>query len=79
MSLLLRRPPGHEVYPVKVFYLHSRLLERTAKMGKQTDRGSLTALLVIETQGGNVMYPLTFLPTSFPLPMDKPLFTSWPL
>jgi len=49
MSLLLRRPPGREAYPGDVFYLHSRLLERAAKMNKHNGSGSLTALPVIET------------------------------
>lgn len=50
MSLLLRRPPGREAYPGDVFYLHSRLLERAAKMSDEYGGGSLTALPVIETQ-----------------------------
>lgn len=50
MSLLLRRPPGREAYPGDVFYLHSRLLERAAKMNDDNGGGSLTALPVIETQ-----------------------------
>ena len=50
MSLLLRRPPGREAYPGDVFYLHSRLLERAAKMNDDNKGGSLTALPVIETQ-----------------------------
>lgn len=54
MSLLLRRPPGREAYPGDVFYLHSRLLERAAKMNNKLGGGSLTALPVIETQGGDV-------------------------
>src|SRR5579875_3386752 len=54
MSLLLRRPPGREAYPGDVFYLHSRLLERAAKMSDSTGGGSLTALPVIETQAGDV-------------------------
>jgi F-type H+-transporting ATPase subunit alpha len=54
MSLLLRRPPGREAFPGDVFYLHSRLLERAAKMSDQTGAGSLTALPVIETQAGDV-------------------------
>lgn len=52
MSLLLRRPPGREAYPGDVFYLHSRLLERAAKMNEHHGGGSLTALPVIETQVG---------------------------
>ncbi|MBS1239873.1 MAG: synthase subunit alpha, partial [Proteobacteria bacterium] len=54
MSLLLRRPPGREAYPGDVFYLHSRLLERAAKMNKDNGGGSLTALPIIETQAGDV-------------------------
>ena len=52
MSLLLRRPPGREAYPGDVFYLHSRLLERAAKMNDNHGGGSLTALPIIETQAG---------------------------
>merc|ERR1712115_447434 len=54
MSLLLRRPPGREAYPGDVFYLHSRLLERAAKLSDQLGEGSMTALPIIETQGGDV-------------------------
>src|SRR5437660_5642356 len=54
LSLLLRRPPGREAYPGDVFYLHSRLLERAAKMAKSRGGGSLTALPIIETQAGDV-------------------------
>jgi F-type H+-transporting ATPase subunit alpha len=54
MSLLLRRPPGREAYPGDVFYLHSRLLERAAKLGDDLGAGSMTALPIIETQGGDV-------------------------
>jgi F-type H+-transporting ATPase subunit alpha len=54
MSLLLRRPPGREAYPGDVFYLHSRLLERSAKLNKENGGGSLTALPIIETQAGDV-------------------------
>lgn len=54
MSLLLRRPPGREAYPGDVFYLHSRLLERSAKLNDELGAGSLTALPIIETQGGDV-------------------------
>lgn len=61
MSLLLRRPPGREAYPGDVFYLHSRLLERAAKMNKAMGSGSLTALPVIETQGGDVS---AYIPTN---------------
>ncbi|OXB72729.1 UNVERIFIED_CONTAM: hypothetical protein H355_012070 [Colinus virginianus] len=61
MSLLLRRPPGREAYPGDVFYLHSRLLERAAKMGAASGGGSLTALPVIETQAGDVS---AYIPTN---------------
>ena len=61
MSLLLRRPPGREAYPGDVFYIHSRLLERAAKMGKAAGLGSLTALPVIETQAGDVS---AYIPTN---------------
>jgi F-type H+-transporting ATPase subunit alpha len=61
MSLLLRRPPGREAYPGDVFYLHSRLLERAAKLSDEHGGGSLTALPIIETQGGDVS---AFIPTN---------------
>ena len=61
MSLLLRRPPGREAYPGDVFYLHSRLLERAAKLNDEHGAGSLTALPVIETQGNDVS---AFIPTN---------------
>lgn len=61
MSLLLRRPPGREAYPGDVFYLHSRLLERAAKMNENHGGGSLTALPVIETQAGDVS---AYIPTN---------------
>merc|ERR1711966_641727 len=61
MSLLLRRPPGREAYPGDVFYLHSRLLERAAKMHRDMGGGSLTALPVIETQAGDVS---AYIPTN---------------
>ena len=61
MSLLLRRPPGREAFPGDVFYLHSRLLERAAKLGPQFNFGSLTALPVIETQAGDVS---AYIPTN---------------
>jgi F-type H+/Na+-transporting ATPase subunit alpha len=61
MSLLLRRPPGREAYPGDVFYLHSRLLERAAKMNDKQGGGSLTALPVIETQAGDVS---AYIPTN---------------
>ena len=61
MSLLLRRPPGREAYPGDVFYLHSRLLERAAKMNEHHGAGSLTALPIIETQAGDVS---AYIPTN---------------
>jgi len=61
MSLLLRRPPGREAYPGDVFYLHSRLLERAAKMSEEHGSGSMTALPVIETQSGDVS---AYIPTN---------------
>merc|ERR1712226_711029 len=61
MSLLLRRPPGREAYPGDVFYLHSRLLERAAKMNEEEGGGSLTALPIIETQAGDVS---AYIPTN---------------
>lgn len=61
MSLLLRRPPGREAYPGDVFYLHSRLLERAAKMNSDNGGGSLTALPIIETQAGDVS---AYIPTN---------------
>ena len=61
MSLLLRRPPGREAYPGDVFYLHSRLLERAAKLNDKLDAGSLTALPIIETQAGDIS---AYIPTN---------------
>ena len=61
MSLLLRRPPGREAYPGDVFYLHSRLLERAAKLNEKKGGGSLTALPIIETQAGDVS---AYIPTN---------------
>jgi F-type H+-transporting ATPase subunit alpha len=61
MSLLLRRPPGREAYPGDVFYLHSRLLERAAKMNEEHGGGSLTALPIVETQAGDVS---AYIPTN---------------
>ncbi len=61
MSLLLRRPPGREAYPGDVFYLHSRLLERSAKLNEENGSGSMTALPIIETQGGDVS---AYIPTN---------------
>jgi F-type H+-transporting ATPase subunit alpha len=61
MSLLLRRPPGREAYPGDVFYLHSRLLERAAKLSDENGAGSMTALPIIETQAGDVA---AYIPTN---------------
>ena len=61
LSLLLRRPPGREAYPGDVFYLHSRLLERAAKLNDELGGGSLTALPIIETQAGDVS---AYIPTN---------------
>jgi F-type H+-transporting ATPase subunit alpha len=61
MSLLLRRPPGREAYPGDVFYLHSRLLERSAKLSDDLGAGSLTALPIIETQAGDIS---AYIPTN---------------
>ena len=61
MSLLLRRPPGREAYPGDVFYIHSRLLERSCKLGDEAGNGSLTALPIIETQAGDVS---AYIPTN---------------
>ena len=61
MSLLLKRPPGREAYPGDVFYLHSRLLERAAKLSDELGGGSITALPIIETQGGDVS---AYIPTN---------------
>lgn len=71
MSLLLRRPPGREAYPGDVFYLHSRLLERAAKMGEKAGLGSLTALPIIETQAGDVS---AYIPTNVISITDGQLF-----
>ncbi len=61
LSLLLRRPPGREAYPGDIFYLHSRLLERSAKLSDELGGGSLTALPIIETQGGDIT---SYIPTN---------------
>jgi len=61
MSLLLRRPPGREAYPGDVFYLHSRLLERAAKLNDELGSGSMTALPIVETQAGDVS---AYIPTN---------------
>ena len=61
ISLLLKRPPGREAYPGDVFYLHSRLLERAARLSDENGGGSLTALPIIETKGGDVS---AYIPTN---------------
>ena len=71
MSLLLRRPPGREAYPGDVFYLHSRLLERAAKMGDASGAGSLTALPIIETQANDVS---AYIPTNMISITDGQIF-----
>jgi len=71
MSLLLRRPPGREAFPGDVFYLHSRLLERAAKMGESHGLGSMTALPIIETQAGDVS---AYIPTNVISITDGQLF-----
>ena len=83
MSLLLRRPPGREAFPGDVFYIHSRLLERAAKMGEKSGLGSLTSLPVIETQAGDVS---AYIPTNVisitgnevkdPKPLFSPIFAA---
>ncbi|MGY8880552.1 MAG: F0F1 ATP synthase subunit alpha, partial [Dehalococcoidia bacterium] len=71
MSLLLRRPPGREAYPGDVFYLHSRLLERAARLNKDAGGGSITALPIIETQAGDVS---AYVPTNVISITDGQLF-----
>jgi F-type H+-transporting ATPase subunit alpha len=71
MSLLLRRPPGREAYPGDVFYLHSRLLERAAKMDDKFGGGSLTALPIVETQAGDVS---AYIPTNIISITDGQIF-----
>ncbi|HSM84160.1 MAG TPA: F0F1 ATP synthase subunit alpha [Nodosilinea sp.] len=73
MSLLLRRPPGREAYPGDVFYLHSRLLERAAKLSPELGEGSMTALPVIETQAGDVS---AYIPTNVISITDGQIFLS---
>nr|YP_009395983.1 ATP synthase CF1 subunit alpha [Dasya naccarioides]ARW65169.1 ATP synthase CF1 subunit alpha [Dasya naccarioides] len=73
MSLLLRRPPGREAYPGDVFYLHSRLLERAAKLNKELGSGSMTALPIIETQAGDVS---AYIPTNVISITDGQIFLS---
>jgi len=76
ISLILRRPPGREAYPGDIFYLHSRLLERAAKMSKEKGGGSLTALPVIETQAGDIS---AYIPTNVISITDGQIFLNSPL
>lgn len=73
LSLLLRRPPGREAYPGDVFYLHSQLLERAAKVNKENGGGSITALPIIETQSGDIS---AYIPTNVISITDGQIFTS---
>lgn len=73
MSLLLRRPPGREAYPGDVFYLHSRLLERAAKLSSELGEGSMTALPIVETQAGDVS---AYIPTNVISITDGQIFLS---
>jgi len=73
LSLLLRRPPGREAYPGDVFYLHSRLLERTAKLNEQMGGGSMTALPIVETQAGNLA---AYIPTNLISITDGQIYLS---
>jgi len=73
MSLLLRRPPGREAYPGDIFYLHSRLLERSAKLKKELGGGSMTALPIIETQANDVS---AYIPTNIISITDGQIFLS---
>ena len=73
MSLLLRRPPGREAYPGDVFYLHSRLLERAAKLSDDLGEGSMTALPIVETQAGDVS---AYIPTNVISITDGQIFLS---
>lgn len=72
ISLLLRRPPGREAYPGDVFYLHSQLLERSAKLNKQNGGGSITSLPIIETQAGDIS---AYIPTNVISITDGQIFT----
>ena len=73
LSLLLRRPPGREAYPGDVFYLHSQLLERAARVNKKYGGGSITALPIIETQSGDIS---AYIPTNVISITDGQIFTS---
>ncbi|MDO8663545.1 MAG: F0F1 ATP synthase subunit alpha [Candidatus Wildermuthbacteria bacterium] len=76
ISLILRRPPGREAYPGDIFYLHSRLLERAAKLSKEKGGGSLTALPIIETQAGDIS---AYIPTNVISITDGQIFLDTPL
>ncbi len=73
LSLLLRRPPGREAYPGDIFYLHSRLLERSAKLSKELGGGSMTALPIVETQAGNLA---AYIPTNLISITDGQIYLS---
>merc|ERR1711937_123550 len=73
MSLLLRRPPGREAYPGDIFYVHSRLLERAARLADQLGGGSITALPIVETQAGDVS---AYIPTNVISITDGQIFLS---
>ncbi|AES63405.1 putative H(+)-transporting two-sector ATPase [Medicago truncatula] len=73
MSLLLRRPPGREAYPMDIFYLHYRLLKTTAKLSSQLGEGSMTALSIVETQSGDVS---AYIPTNLISITDGQIFLS---
>ena len=73
LSLLLRRPPGREAYPGDIFYLHSRLLERTAKLNERLGGGSMTALPIVETQAGNLA---SYIPTNLISITDGQIYLS---
>jgi F-type H+-transporting ATPase subunit alpha len=73
LSLLLRRPPGREAYPGDVFYLHSRLLERAAKLSNELGAGSLTALPIVETKAGDIS---AYIPTNVISITDGQIYSS---
>merc|ERR1712157_701070 len=73
ISLLLRRPPGREAYPGDIFYVHSRLLERAARLADQLGGGSITALPIVETQAGDVS---AYIPTNVISITDGQIFLS---
>jgi len=73
LSLLLKRPPGREAYPGDIFYLHSRLLERSAKLNEKYGGGSITALPIVETQQGNIS---SYIPTNLISITDGQIYLS---